>query len=147
MKNDILFWVILAPVPLILYYLMVKRKREQERAKAAAEAADQANAPVVIARFRKIRSMCAWFSLLPIMLGIAIAALAAWGSKGCRGYREFFGLPDVGWFLVGMGVSTVGIVFAILVYRCPVCKCVPMESNGWVNLNPDFCPSCKTRLK
>jgi hypothetical protein len=147
MKNDILFWVILGLVPLILYYLMVRRTREQERARAAAKAADPANAPVVMARFRKIRSMCAWFSLLPIMLGMAIAALAAAGNKGCSVYREFFGVPDVGWFLVGMGVAAFGIVFTTLVYRCPVCKCVPMESDGWVNLNPDFCPSCKTRLK
>ena len=74
MTNDTFFWVMLVLLPLIFYGLVVKRRRERERAKAAAEAADPADAPAVIARFKKIRSLCAWLSLLPIVLGMAIQA-------------------------------------------------------------------------
>jgi hypothetical protein len=59
MTNDTFFWAMLVLLPLIFYSLAVKRRRERERAKATAEAADPADAPAVIARFKKIRSLCA----------------------------------------------------------------------------------------
>ena len=156
MKDDIFFWAMLFLLPLIFYSLVVKRRRERERAKAAAEAADPADAPAVIARFKKIRFLCAWLSLLPIVLGMAFMIMLAGGGGGCGGSSslagEFLGVPYYRWILVGFGLFLFGLVFGMIFFRCPVCKIIPMSSDGWLDdrgvlLNPDFCPSCKTRLR
>jgi hypothetical protein len=156
MTNDTLFWVMLLLLPLIFYSLVVKRRRERERAKAAAQAADPADAAAVIARFKKIRSLCAWLSLLPIVLGMAIMIILAGRGEGCGGpsalAAEMFGVPYYRWILVGFGLFLFGLVFGMMVFRCPVCKTIPMGNDGWLDdrgvlLNPDFCPSCKTRLR
>lgn len=156
MKNDIFFWAMLVLLPLIFYSLVVKRRRERERAKAAAQAADPADAATVIARFKKIRSLFAWLSLLPIVLGMAIMMMLAGGGGGCGGSSalagELLGVPYYRWILVGFGLFVFGLVFGMIVFRCPVCKVIPMSNDGWLDdrgviLNPDFCPSCKTRLR
>ena len=156
MKDGIFFWAMLVLLPLIFYSLVVKRRRERERAKAAAQAADPADAAAVIARFKKIRSLCAWLSLLPIVLGMAIMMMLAGGGGGCGGSSglagEVFGVPYYRWFLFGFGLVVFGVVFGMIVFRCPVCKAIPMSNDGWLDdrgviLNPDFCPSCKTRLR
>jgi len=156
MTNDIFFWTMLVLLPLIFYSLVVKRRRERERAKAVAEAADPADAAAVIARFSKNRSLCAWLSLLPIVLGMAIMMMLAGGGGGCGGSSslagEVLGVPYYRWFLVGFGLFIFGLVFGMIVFRCPVCKAMPMSNDGWLDdrgvlLNPIFCPSCKMRLR
>ena len=150
------FWVMLVLLPIIFYSLVVKRRRERERAEAAAEAADPADAAPVIARFKKIRSLCAWFSLLPIVLGMAIMMMLAGRGGGCGSSSalagEFLGVPYYRWILVGFGLFLFGLVFGMTVHLCPVCKSLPMSSDSWLDdrgvlLNPDFYPMCKTRLR
>ena len=153
MTNDTFFWAMLVLLPLIFYSLVVKRRRERERAKAAAEAADPANAAAVIARFKKIRSLCAWLSLLPIALGMAFMMVLVGGREGCGVLvGEVLGVPYYRWILVGFGLFVFGLVFGMIFFRCPVCKVMPMSNEGWLDdrgvlLNPDFCPSCKARLR
>jgi hypothetical protein len=156
MTDDTFFWVMLVLLPIIFYSLVVKRRRERERAKAAAEAADPADAPAVIARFKKIRSLCAWLSFLPIVLGMASMIMLAGRGGNCGSSSalagEFLGVPYYRWILVGFGLVVFGAVFGMIVFRCPVCKTMPMSNDGWLDdrgvlLNPDFCPSCKTRLR
>jgi len=156
MTNDIFFWAMLVLLPLIFYSLVVKRKRERERAKAAAEAADPADAPAVIARFKKIRPLCAWLSLLPIVLGMVIMIMLAGRGGGCGSSSalagEFLGVPYYRWILVGFGLFVFGLFFGMIFFRCPICKVMPMSNEGWLDdrgvlLNPDFCPSCKACLR
>lgn len=153
MKCDSFFWVMLVLLPLIFYSLVVKRRRERERGKAAAEAADPADAGAVIARFKKIRSLCAWLSILPIVLGMAIMGMLIGVHGNCEPLvGEFLGVPYYRWVLVGFGSSVFGLVFGIIFFRCPVCRAIPMSNDSWLDdrgvvLNPDFCPSCKTRLR
>jgi len=153
MKNDILFWAMLALLPLIFYSLVVGRRRERERAKAASQPADPADAAAVIARFNKIRSICAWLSLLPLMLGIAIMMMLVGVRGGCGVLvGKVLGVPYYRWILIGFGLFVFGLVFGMIVFRCPVCKAIPMSNEGWLKdrwviLNPEFCPTCKTRLR
>ena len=143
-------------LPIIFYSLAVKRRRERGRAKATAEAADPANAAAVIYRFKKIRFLCAWLSHLPIVFGMAIMMMLAGRGEGCGSSSalvgEFLGVPSYRWVLVGFGLFLFGLVFGMTVYRCPVCKSLPMSSDSWLDdrgvlLNPDFYPMCKTRLR
>ncbi len=156
MKDDIFVWVLLVLLPIIFYSLAVKRKHERERAKAVVQAADPANAAAVIARFKKIRSLCTWLSLLPTVFGMAMMIILAGQGGGCGVPSslagEVFGVPYYRWILVGFGLVIFGVVFGMIVFRCPVCKAMPVSNDGWLDdrgvlLNPDFCPSCKTRLK
>jgi hypothetical protein len=143
-------------LPIIFYSLVVKRRRERERARAAAEAADPADAAAVIIRFKRIRSLCAWLPLLPTVLGMTFMIILAGRGGGCgvpSGLAgEFVGVPYYRRILVGFGLVVFGVVFGMIVFRCPVCKTMPMSNDGWLDdrgvfLNPDFCPSCKTRLR
>ena len=87
---------------------------------------------------------------------MATMMMLAGGGGGCGGSStlagEVFGVPYYRWVLVGFGLFVFGLVSGMIVFRCLVCKVIPMSSDGWLDdrgvlLNPDFCPSCKTRLR
>jgi hypothetical protein len=87
---------------------------------------------------------------------MATMMMLAGGGGGCGGSSglagEVFGVPYYRWILVGFGLVVFGVVFGMIVFRCPFCKAMPMSNDGWLDdrgvlLNPDFCPSCKTRLR
>ena len=143
MTGDLLFWAMLALMPIIFYVQVLARRRQAERAKAV-ERRDAAN---VIARFQRTRLICAWFSLLPALLGMAIMMLSVvLGGPLLMGGT--LGMNHDRWLPLGFGMFVSGLAFGLIVYRCPLCNAMPTKrTQRGVLLNPTVCGSCKTRLR
>jgi hypothetical protein len=147
------------PMLVLALYLIVElgAKGSQERRQP-----EQRNVRAV---FQQRRTLCRRFSLLPMVASIAVFICAAVVRETFLIYVT--GVPlatmperklidaETGWVwvLIILVIPAVlligGMVFGVVVYRCPACEKIPVRSIGGdaaPDFNPTECPNCRARL-